>query len=173
MRSASGVHGLERRSHDGTLVVGTAAPAVRTAVTAFQAFAADHPGIIVEDKGVSAGLHFRGAPDQGEAAQALANRLARETGLSLQCGNLVVELKTPGTDKGTALNAFMAEPPFRGATPVMVGDDLTDEHGFEAATALGGFGVLVGPARATAARFGLTDVDAVLGWLDSLREGPE
>lgn len=173
MRSASGVHGLERRRDDGSLVVGDAAPAVRTAVAAFQAFAADHPGVIVEDKIVSAGLHFRGARDQAGAARDLAGRLADDTGLSLQSGNLVIELKTPGTDKGTALSAFMAEAPFAGAVPVMVGDDLTDEHGFEAAAALGGFGVLVGPARTTAARFGLDDVAAVLDWLDSLTEAPQ
>jgi trehalose 6-phosphate phosphatase len=173
MRSASGVHGLERRRDDGTLVVGEPAPAVRTAVAAFHDFAAERPGIIVEDKGVSAGLHFRGAQDQAGAALSLADRLAGDTGLSVQTGNLVVELKTPGTDKGTALTAFMDEAPFRGATPVMVGDDLTDEHGFAAAAALGGFGVLVGPPRATAARFGLKDVAAVLDWLESLNEGPE
>ena len=172
LRSASGVHGLERRSDDGTVVVDAAAPAVRTAVGVFKSFAEDRPGVIVEDKVVSAGLHFRGAQDQAVAARDLAARLADDTGLSLQSGNLVVELKTPGTDKGTALSAFMAEPPFAGAVPVMVGDDLTDEHGFEAATALGGFGVLVGPARPTAARFGLEDVAAVLDWLDSLTEVP-
>lgn len=173
VRSASGVHGLERRSDDGTLVVGDAAPEVRAAVAAFHDFAADRPGMIVEDKVVSAGLHFRGAQDQAGAARDLAERLAEDTGLSLQFGNLVAELKTPGTDKGTALSAFMAEAPFQGATPVMVGDDLTDEHGFEAAAALGGFGVLVGPPRLTAARFGLKDVAAVLDWLDSLSEAPE
>ena len=173
VRSASGVHGLERRRDDGTLVAGDPAPAVRTAVAAFHDFAADRPGILVEDKGVSAGLHFRGAQDQAVAALALADRLAGDTGLSLQPGNLVVELKTPGTDKGTALSAFMAEAPFKGAAPVMVGDDLTDEHGFEAATALGGFGVLVGPSRPTAARYGLRDVAAVLDWLDSLTEVPQ
>ena len=40
----------------------------------------------------------------------------------------------------------------------MLGDDLTDEFGFAAAEALGGFGVLVGSPRVTAARFGLDDV---------------
>jgi len=64
----------------------------------------------------------------------------------------------------------MQEPPFAGAVPVMVGDDLTDEDGFRAAAALGGFGVLVGPPRETAARYGLPDVDAVLAWLNAVEE---
>jgi len=166
--SASGVHGLERRRADGSLDHAAADPSVRDAVVAFERFARDRPGMIVEDKSVSAGLHYRGAPGEAAAAAALARSLAAETGLALQAGNLVVELKTPGTDKGTALKAFMLEPPFAGAVPVMLGDDLTDEDGFRAAADLGGFGVLVGPPRRTAATFGLPDVEAVLTWLDSV-----
>jgi trehalose 6-phosphate phosphatase len=166
--SASGVHGLERRRADGSLDHAPAAPAVRDAVAAFEQFASKRPGIIVEDKAVSAGLHFRGAPAEAAAAKALAQSLAAETGLALQAGNLVVELKTPGTDKGTALKAYMLEVPFAGAVPVMLGDDLTDEDGFQAAADLGGFGVLIGPPRRTAATFGLPDVDAVLTWLDTV-----
>jgi len=168
--SASGVHGLERRRADGVLHRAEAAPAVRDAVAAFEAFASSRPGIIVEDKAVSAGLHYRGAPAEAAAALALARRLADETGLTLQAGNLVVELKTPGSSKGTALTAFMQEPPFAGAVPVMLGDDLTDEDGFRAAEALGGFGVLVGPVRESAARYGLPDVLAVLAWLNAVEE---
>ncbi len=168
--SASGVHGLERRRADGSLHRAEAAPEVRDAVTAFENFARTRPGIIVEDKAVSAGLHYRGAPAEADSAMALASDLAKQTGLTLQAGNLVVELKTPGTSKGTALNAFMKEPPFAGAVPVMLGDDLTDEDGFRAAEALGGFGVLVGPPRETAARHGLPDVEAVLAWLNAVEE---
>ena len=83
---------------------------------------------------------------------------------------MVLELKTPGADKGTAVAAFMQEAPFKGAAPVMLGDDLTDEYGFEAAAALGGYGVLVGPERKTAARYRLNDVDDVLTWLEAVAE---
>lgn len=170
LTSASGVHGLERRGADGALHRADPSPTVRQAVAAFEDFARTRPGMIVEDKAVSAGLHYRGAPMEAAAAEALAERLADETGLALQAGHLVVELKTPGTDKGTALRTFMLEPPFAGAVPVMLGDDLTDEDGFRAAAELGGFGVLVGPPRATAARHGLADVEAVMAWLDTVRE---
>lgn len=168
--SASGVHGLERRRADGSTDHAAAAPAVRDAVAAFEAFARNRPGVLVEDKAVSAGLHYRGAPAESAAALRLAEKLADETGLTLQAGNLVVELKTPGTSKGTALNAFMKEPPFAGSVPVMLGDDLTDEDGFRAASVLGGFGVLVGPPRNTAARHGLPDVASVLAWLNAVEE---
>jgi trehalose 6-phosphate phosphatase len=59
----------------------------------------------------------------------------------------------------------MAEPPFAGATPLYLGDDLTDEYGFRAAQALGGHGVIVGPRRPTAAAYALPDVPAVTAWL--------
>lgn len=170
LMSASGVHGLERRLKDGSIRRKTADLGVARALRAFQLFAADRPGMIVEDKGVSAGLHYRQAPDQAKAAEDLARRLQAETGLTLQPGHMVLELKTPGADKGTAVTAFMQEPPFRDAVPVMLGDDLTDEYGFEAAAALGGYGVLVGPQRPTAARYRLDDVDAVLTWLEAVAE---
>lgn len=168
--SASGVHGLERRLKDGSIQRDEPDPGVARALAAFQAFAAERPGMIVEDKGVSAGLHYRQAPDQAAAAQQLAQALQAETGLTLQPGHMVLELKTPGADKGTAVTAFMQDEPFKGAVPVMLGDDLTDEYGFEAAAALGGYGVLVGPERETAARYRLDDVDAVLTWLEAVAE---
>ncbi|WAC60201.1 trehalose-phosphatase [Brevundimonas sp. SL130] len=168
LTSASGVHGLERRLKDGVIERDEPHDGVAEALAAFKAFAADHPGLIVEDKGVSAGLHYRQAPDQASAAQHLAQRLQAETGLTLQPGHMVLELKTPGADKGTAVTAFMQDHPFKGAIPIMLGDDLTDEHGFEAAAALGGYGVLVGPERKTAARYRLDDVDAVLSWLEAV-----
>ncbi len=93
-------------------------------------------------------------------------QLAAERGWSVQHGNMVVELRPHGATKGDALRALMREPDFSGARPVFVGDDLTDEHGFEAAAQLGGAGILVGPARATAARYRLDSVAAVSQWLD-------
>lgn len=168
--AASGVHGLVRRRHDGGLLAVRPSPGVTDAVAAFRGFAMDHPGVIVEDKAVSAGLHYRQSPDTEDVARALAREIAIQTGLEVQPGHMVIELKTPGADKGQAVAAFMAEPPFAGATPIMVGDDLTDEAGFRAAAALGGCGVLVGPERDSAARHRLEDVDAVLTWLEAIVE---
>jgi trehalose 6-phosphate phosphatase len=166
--SAAGVHGLERRRRDGAVNRPPASPGVAKALAAFRRFAADRPGVLVEDKGISTGLHYRQSPASADEALVLARNLAEATGLTLQPGHMVLELRTPGADKGGAVTAFMAEPPFAGSTPVMLGDDLTDEAGFRAAEALGGFGVLVGPHRATAARYGLRDVAAVMDWLEAV-----
>lgn len=171
--SAAGVHGLERRRRQGDVDRPAPAPGVAEALAAFGRFADDHPGVLVENKSISAGLHYRLAPESAEQALALARRIAEETGLTIQPGHMVVELRTPGADKGAAVTAFMMEPPFVGAVPVMLGDDLTDEAGFRAASDLGGFGVLVGPYRTTAARHGLRDVEAVLTWLEAVAEREE
>ena len=56
--------------------------------------------------------------------------------------------------------------PFSGARPIFVGDDLTDEDGFRAVQALGGYGVLVGAREGSAAEYRLADVRAVLDWLE-------
>lgn len=168
--SAAGVHGLERRLRGGPIARPEPAPGVAAALQAFHDFARDRPGVLVEDKAVSAGLHYRQSPALEPEARALAGRIAAETGLTLQPGHWVLELKTPGADKGSAVTAFMDESPFAGAVPVMLGDDLTDEAGFLAAKALGGFGVLVGPPRRTAARHGLSGVEAVLDWLDAVAQ---
>ena len=163
--AAAGVHGLERRRADGVVLRAQPNPALPAVVAELEAFAAARPGLLVEDKGLSVGLHYRQAPGQAKAVLALAERLAAGAGLRLQRGDMVAELRTPGADKGAAVEAFMQEAPFIGASPVFVGDDLTDEDGFRAVGRLGGLGVLVGPPRDTAARARLDDVDDVLGWL--------
>ncbi|OHB36694.1 MAG: trehalose-phosphatase [Phenylobacterium sp. RIFCSPHIGHO2_01_FULL_70_10] len=161
------VHGLDRRRPDGALDPVPPHPALPEALSAFRALAGRDPGLIVEEKGLSAALHYRQAPAEADAVQALAQDLAQRTGLKLQPGHMVVELRTPGPDKGDSLRDFMAVPPFSGSTPVFVGDDLTDEPAFRAACDGGGFGVLVGPARNSAATHRLEDVSAVLDWLES------
>lgn len=163
--AAAGVHGLERRRADGSIDRAKPHPALEAARVGLARIAAADPGLLVEDKGLGVTLHYRRAPQFEAQALAAAERLAREHGLALQRGDCIVELRTPGRDKGAAVRAFMAEPPFTGRRPVFVGDDLTDEHGFAAAAALGGFGVLVGSRTGSAAGSRLADPAAVLAWL--------
>jgi len=166
---ASAVHGLVRRNCDGSLHTPEPHPGVGQAKAALQAFATRDPGLIVEDKGASVALHFRQARDLALDARDLARRLADATGLALQEGAMVEELRTPGPSKGDSIREFMATPAFQGTTPIFAGDDATDEHGFEEVHRLGGFGVLVGAPRRTHARFGLRNVEDVLAWLEAAR----
>lgn len=164
--AVAGVHGLERRTAAGQLVRVDPDPAIADARSSFDALALAQSGLLVEDKGLSVALHYRNAPEAAPAVVELARRLAASTGLVLQRGESVAELRTPGPNKGDAVAAFMAEPPFAGAMPIFIGDDLTDEDAFSAAQVLGGFGILVGAPRPTLASRSLADVDTVLGWFE-------
>jgi trehalose 6-phosphate phosphatase len=86
--------------------------------------------------------------------------------LRLITGKMVVEFQPRRADKGRAIAAFLAEPPFLGRQPVFLGDDTTDEDGFAEIRRRGGVAVRVGPFNgATAANYRLPTVEAVLAWL--------
>ena len=161
----SGSHGLELRLADGTAVPAARPEGLDAARSELMRFAEAHKGLLVEEKPASLALHFRQAPGLQDEAAALVERLAAASGLVVQHGKMVAELRPAGADKGDALKALMREPPFAGARPLFMGDDLTDEHAFGAAAELGGAGVLVGPPRPTAARYRLDGVKEVAAWL--------
>lgn len=164
------VHGLVRRLPDGRMVGPTGSGAVGEALTAMRAAAAADPALLVEDKGISAALHYRGHAEAGPACRDLAQRLGARLGLTVQEGDMVVEVRAPGQGKGAAIAAFMAEPPFADHVPVFLGDDFTDEDGFRAAARLGGYGVVVGPRRPTTARYALAGVREARAWLNKALE---
>jgi trehalose 6-phosphate phosphatase len=164
----AGSHGAEFRAEGAPPAVAPspALPAIRAE---FEAFAASRPGVIVERKSLGAGLHYRQAPQHEAEATALAERLARAHGLHLQRGKMMAEVRSDG-DKGRAVTALAASAAMAGTTPLVFGDDLTDEAGFRAAAQLGGAGVLVGEPRETAAAYALAHVAAVRRWLGQAAE---
>jgi trehalose 6-phosphate phosphatase len=168
---AGGLHGLELRYPDGAVmrwpVDREALARLRAGMTAI---VQRQPRLLLEDKGSSLALHYRQAPALAESALAAAAGLVAALGPAfvLQPGDHVAEVRPAGADKGRALTALMAGKPFAGRQPVMLGDDLTDEHAFAAAQRLGGFGVVVGRRRPTVARHALTDVGEVRAWLTLL-----
>lgn len=166
--AAAAIHGLVRRNVAGSVLAHPPHPGLNAARIMLDRLT-DRPGILLEDKALGLAVHFRKAPERAEEVTDVCRRVAATTGLVVQLGRMVVELRTPGADKGDSVRAFMAEAPFAGATPVFVGDDITDEDGFAAAEALGGYGVLVGEPRQTAARYRLEGVDAVLAWMEAAR----
>jgi trehalose 6-phosphate phosphatase len=166
----AGSHGVEVRWHDGTMSHPERPAALDRIHAIMTDFANATPGLLVEPKPLGAALHYRGAPAMQAAAHALAQGLADETGLHLQTGKMMVELRLGGADKGSALRRLMALPPMAGHAPIFLGDDDTDEPAMVAAAALGGAGILVGAARPSAARYGLADVPATLAWLETACE---
>ena len=162
----AGSHGLELRHPDGRTSRAERPPALDEVRDTFADFARRAPGLLIEDKPVGVALHYRQAPDLGAQANALAAGFARQHGLALQPGKMMVEVRSGVADKGSALTLLMREPAMASARPVFLGDDDTDEPAFEAAARLGGDGILIGPERPTAARHRLPDVAATLDWLE-------
>lgn len=162
----AGSHGQELHFADGTTAIPDPPAALADVARALDRHVAPHAGVLVERKPLGVALHYRMAPHLEGWSRALAEELAAAAGLHLQPGKMMIELRARGGDKGSAVARFLDEPLFAGTVPVMLGDDLTDEPGFAAAAAHGGWGVLVGAERTTAARHRLPDVAAVLDWLE-------
>ncbi len=161
----AGTHGLEFSRPGEGAQTPPRLPAIDAVETAFQAFADDRPGVLVERKTISVGLHFRLAPEWEEDAEALSETLAAQHDLTIQRGKMLFELRPGGADKGSAVQALMQTDIMAGGVPLFIGDDVTDEEGFAAAAELGGAGILVGPARSTLAAFRLEQVAAVRHYL--------
>jgi trehalose 6-phosphate phosphatase len=169
----AGQHGLERRDAAGRLWIHAAPPAAKSAIKeALEPVLARHPGLLLEDKGMTLALHYRLAPHLAAYAHRLMARLAdaADAGLEVQHGKRVAEIKPAGFDKGTAVTDYLAEPPFMGRRPVFIGDDLNDEHGFAEVNRLDGISIKVGKG-ASCARFRLPDVAAVRSWLGDALKG--
>jgi trehalose 6-phosphate phosphatase len=166
VKFVAAVHGLVRRGVHGVDRT-PPHPDLDRARDVLRDLARSDKGLLFEDKDLSVALHYRNVPSAADAVIEAAERLGQASHLVVQLGDMVAELRTPGQDKGKSVAAFLREPPFDGATPVFIGDDLTDEDGFAAAARLGGYGVLVGPERPTQAAYRLTDFNAVLDWLSA------
>lgn len=161
---AIGLHGLQRRN--GMRDDHRAPQEFASVLAAARDLAAKYPGALVEDKGITIALHWRNAPAAEEPLHEFASSaLIDLPGYYLQPGHDVIELRPDGHDKGDAIVALMDTADFRGRTPVFVGDDLTDEYGFDAVNARHGISVLVGTRADSAATHGLRDPQAVRAWL--------
>jgi trehalose 6-phosphate phosphatase len=109
---------------------------VRARLPGVLAAAGAPEGTWIEDKGSALAVHTRRTADPVGALAAVADplaELAAATGLIPEPGRLVIELRAPGSDKGTALTALAAE---RKSGPVLfAGDDLGDLAAFAAVRA--------------------------------------
>ena len=135
-----GNHGLETW-RDGELEVREEAQQHAAAIHAIAErlrLSLDTPGLLVEDKGVSASFHYRLSPEPERARAAILESLARSPDaghMVVTEGKLVVELRPPvRVDKGTSLRELAQEHRLRGV--VCLGDDTTDVDAFVALHAL-------------------------------------
>ncbi len=154
-----------------------AIPAIRDAAERLAADLADIPGAIVESKVLTLTAHYRLTPPQYHDSVAMifldaVGPLLSTGSCRVTAAKMAMELR-PAVDwhKGHALDLirFQVAPD---AFPVYIGDDETDEDGYEAAQ-VDGAGVYVGPPHSeTRASYRLDSPAAVSDALSDLAALP-
>ena len=134
------------------------------------------PGVLVEDKGLTLTVHYRGAPEErvpeveATATEVTASNV-KSGELKLTRGKKVIEVRPDiPWDKGRAIRRIREaydDRPF----PAYFGDDRTDEDGFAVVQEMGGLAVFVGESRqGTVALYQLDSPAEVSRTLDLLWE---
>ena len=131
-----GNHGFEVLTERGPEIVPAATPWIPriTAVLEAVQMQIRQPGIVIENKGATASLHYRLAPEPERAQRELLEILlqtALPSGLRFEEGRMVFNLLPPlGISKGSTVSWLAAE--HRLDRLVYLGDDETDAHAFRA-----------------------------------------
>ncbi|WP_028650008.1 trehalose-phosphatase [Nocardiopsis sp. CNT312] len=134
-----GHYGAERWA-DGRVTAADPPPGVarvRADLPGVLAEAGAPEGTWTEDKGRSLAVHTRRTADPDGSLALLApalGRLAERTGLKVEPGRMVIELRPQGVDKGAALRGLVEET--GAATVLYAGDDLGDLPAFDAVDSL-------------------------------------
>ena len=172
----AGNHGMEIRGPglEFTHPEAVAAREVLAQVQAALAGALGHvPGVLVEDKGLTLSVHYRGTPEPlagevDDVVAATAGPYIESGQLRLTRGKMVVEVRPAiAWDKGKAIEKIYRHScegwnPNDRPFPVYFGDDRTDEDGFRVVQDMGGLAVFVGePRQGTAALHQLDSPDEV------------
>jgi trehalose 6-phosphate phosphatase len=165
---ASGKHGLEVRLPSGKVIRPNIDPTVLDRARRWLGILQqDNRGLLLEDKGVALAMHYRLVPRLATEVEVVMNEMAAELGETfiVRPGKCVYELMPRGYDERSAIQLLMKERAFAGRTPVFVGDDPTDEVGFQAVNEMGGHSIRVGNLEKTAAQYRFSSVSTVVAWL--------
>lgn len=132
-----GQYGLERYdAASGRQSVPEPAPGVavaRARLPALLELAGVPWRLAIEDKGHALAVHFRRLPEPArtlERLRAPLAALAEVAGLEVAPGRKVLELRPPGSDKGSALLGFVRER--EGRAVLFAGDDIGDLPAYDA-----------------------------------------
>ncbi len=147
-----GGHGAQMRLRaDGPVVTAPLeAPLTASLKTAIAALADADKRLLFEDKQSSVALHYRAAPERADELRTRVEQIIRETiadsreAPDLIAGKMIYEIKAAGFDKGKAVAQFLQQREFAGRTPIMIGDDTTDESAFARISELNGLSFSVG-----------------------------
>lgn len=170
-----GNHGFEIASGDRTWIHPAAAEsraALRSALRRIRARSAGLDGVLVEDKGLTAGVHYRLLDPAriGRLKSIVLEETGREEGsLKATFGKKVIEIRPNADwDKGRGVLEYMRWlGPEPGRRVLYIGDDKTDEDAFRALRGRA-ITVVVGRGEGSAAGFRLPGVNQVWALLGAL-----
>jgi trehalose 6-phosphate phosphatase len=166
-----GSYGRERWEA-GTLTAPPVPPGVaqaREQLPGVLAAAGAPDGTWTEDKSEALAVHTRRTAEPGPALELLRGpltALAERTGLAVEPGRMVIELRPPGADKGQTLTNLVSERPV--SAVMYCGDDLGDVPAFQAVARLRADGV---PGLAVCS--GSAEVTALIELADLVVDGPD
>jgi trehalose 6-phosphate phosphatase len=135
-----GQYGFERWSSTNRRIVSPRPPkGLSTFLGRLPAVLKEHDadGAFVEDKGLAVAVHTRRLPDAAGAFDRLLpvlTELADDNGLKVEPGRQVIEVRSPGMDKGQVVRSLVEE--LSAGAFLFAGDDLGDFEAFEAVAAL-------------------------------------
>ncbi|MBK8021417.1 MAG: trehalose-phosphatase [Chloroflexi bacterium] len=187
-----GNHGMEVWENGGVRVADAAQPWVeplRDLLAKFAPTAEQFPGVIVEDKTITASVHYRASEDPAAVGPLLYAHLAplcEAYGFRLSAGQFIWEIKPPvDLNKGTAAQEIVAA--YKLDSALFLGDDVTDlsamqrlrelrrdQPGFHALTV----GVMHETSPTDLSLYadcfadGVDDTSELLGWLSMNQPAP-
>jgi trehalose 6-phosphate phosphatase len=167
---AAGLYGLEHRLVRDGPVEAAGEPADIAALAEEIEAELASADVYIERKGPILAIHTRAAPHLLQRSiQLVEQALDRlPVGYRVLAGNAGVELMPLEAAKGAAIRRFMQQPAFAGRSPVFLGDDTSDENGFDVINEMDGVSIRIKPRGPTAARHALAGVDEALAWLDGV-----
>lgn len=174
-----GNHGLELQGRvlEG-MTLPRSAPAqgeLETALERIRTAVGDVEGLYVEDKTLTASIHFRNVPESLHAQidDAVEAALADLPDLAANHGRMIWEIRPRvGWDKGTALRRMLEHLDLPEEAGIYIGDDTTDEDAFRAIPR--GLTFYAGRRKETAARWLVDsplDTVQLLEWICRERNG--
>lgn len=167
----AGLYGLEHRLRTNEAPTLAKEPADLAAVAdALQHEFHTVEGVYFERKGPVLAIHTRAAPaafpSVKRAAESALARLSSR--YRIVAGHAGLEFLPLDALKNAAIQRFMNIAPFAGRKPVFIGDDVSDESGFEHVNVTGGVSIRVAPSGPTAARFAFATVAEVHAFVDAV-----
>lgn len=165
----SGCHGMEWSTPGETrLFCNETLPPLPEALSRKALAFAERHDMLTENKLHTLALHYRNEPKlESDLDHFLDTLLEPYHDLTVMRGKCIREIKPTHFNKAVAIEKLMSLSTFQSKTPVFIGDDVTDEYGFEFVNKNRGISIKVG-AGESAADYRLASPADVLNYLDQL-----